>query len=43
MPTGEFCASLTDNSTTFGILELGTLHGNQYPNVRDRDRAQVTA
>ena len=24
------CASQTDNSTTFGILEHGTLHGNQY-------------
>ena len=23
----EFCASLMDYSTTFGILKLGTLHG----------------
>ena len=33
MPIGEFCANLTDNSTTFCyicILELGTLHGNQH-------------
>ena len=27
--TAEFCASPTDNSTTFSILELGTLSGNQ--------------
>ena len=25
-PTAELCASPTDNSTTMGILELGTLH-----------------
>ena len=29
-PTAELCASLMDNSTTFGILELGALHGNQH-------------
>ena len=27
--TAELCASPTDNSTTFSILELGTLSGNQ--------------
>ena len=26
-PTAEFCASLTDDSTTFNILEHGTFHG----------------
>ena len=31
VPTAEFCASLIviDNSTIFGLLQLGTLHGNQ--------------
>ena len=29
VPTAELCASLMDKSTTFGMLELGTLHGNQ--------------
>ena len=28
MPTAEFCASPRDNSTAFGTLELGTLHGS---------------
>ena len=28
--TTEFCASLMDNSTTCGTLELGTFHGNQH-------------
>ena len=28
--TAEFCASPMDNSTTFSILKLGTLHGNQH-------------
>ena len=27
-PIAEFCASPMDNSTTFGIFELGTLHGS---------------
>ena len=29
VPAAELCASLVDNSTTFGIPELATLHGNQ--------------
>ena len=29
-PTAQFCASPVDNSTTFSILQLGILHGNQY-------------
>ena len=29
-PIAEFCASPTDNSSTFCILELGTLHGSQH-------------
>ena len=29
-PTAEFCASPTDNSTIFGILVLGPIHGNQH-------------
>ena len=27
--TAEFCASLMNDSISFGILELGTVHGNQ--------------
>jgi len=30
MPAAEFSASPVDKSTAFGILELGTLHGNQH-------------
>ena len=29
MPTAELCATSTDNSTTFGILQLRTPYGNQ--------------
>ena len=30
MPAAEFCASLTNNSTTFSIFKFGTFHGNQH-------------
>ena len=30
VPIADFCAKLMDNSTAFGIIKLGTLHGNQH-------------
>ena len=30
VPAAEFCVCPMDNSTTFSILKLGTLHGNQH-------------
>ena len=30
VPAAEFCVCPVDNSTTFSILKLGTLHGNQH-------------
>ena len=30
MPAAEFCASLTNNSTTFSIFKFGTFHSNQH-------------
>ena len=42
-PTAAFCASLTDNSTNSGILQLGTPPGDQHFSLLPVTQCQILA